>query len=57
MTAALEEVSALQFPLVTAEITVEVGETEISFGPTATRLRGQISGLIAAHCANGLAFG
>ncbi len=47
----------LQFPLVMVEITFEVGGTEISFGPTATRLRGQISGLIAAHCGNGLAFG
>lgn len=47
----------LRFPLVTAEITFEVGGTEISFGPTVTRLRGQISGLIAAHCANGLVFG
>jgi hypothetical protein len=47
----------LQFPLVTAEITFEVGGTPISFGPAMTRLPGQISGFIAAYCANGLTFG
>jgi hypothetical protein len=47
----------LRFPLVTAEISFEVGGTEISFGPTMTRLGGQISGFIASHCANGLVFG
>lgn len=46
----------LKFPLVTAEIAFEVGGTNISFSPTMTKLRGQISGFIAAHCTNGLAF-
>ena len=47
----------LSFPLVTAEITFDVGGTQISFGPTTTKLPGQISGFIAAYCAKGLAFG
>jgi hypothetical protein len=48
----------LSFPLVTAEITVEVGGVNIKFGPTSTQIRGtQITGCVAAHCANGFLFG
>jgi hypothetical protein len=55
---ALDLGPVLRFPLVTAEITFEVGGTDISFGPTKTRLGGgRISNLTAAYCANGLAFG
>ncbi len=48
---------ALRFPLVTAEITFDVGGTNISFGPTSTRLGGNVMNLVIAHCANGLVFG
>lgn len=49
--------SALNFPLVTAELSIEVGGTGISFGPEATKLGGgQITGSIVSHCANGFVF-
>ncbi len=49
---------ALRFPLVTAGVTLDVGGTDYQFGPTTTHLRGvQITGSIAAYCANGFAFG
>jgi hypothetical protein len=53
---ALDLGERLRFPLVTAEITFEVGGTDISFSPTVTRLGGQISGFISAYNANGLVF-
>lgn len=55
---ALELGSCLRFPLVTAEINVEVGRTDVKFGPTTTRLPGtQITGCIASHCGAGFVFG
>lgn len=55
---ALDLGSQLRFPLVTAEISFEVGGTNISFSPTMTKLgTNQVTGFIASHCANGLAFG
>jgi hypothetical protein len=54
---ALELGSCLRFPLVTAEINVEVGGTDVKFGPTTTRLPGaQITGCIASHCGAGFVF-
>jgi hypothetical protein len=50
--------SELRFPLVTAEVTVDVGGTDIRFGPTSTQLHGiQISGSVVSHCQNGFVFG
>lgn len=54
---ALDLGGTLRFPLVTAEITFEVGGTDIKFGPTWTRLGGDIVNLVVSHCANGLAIG
>lgn len=55
---ALDLDPVLQFPLVTAEITFQVGGTDIGFEPTKTRLGGgRILNFTAAYCANGLAFG
>lgn len=49
--------SALNLPLVTAELSIEVGDTDISFGPEATKLgSGQITGSIVSHCTNGFVF-
>ncbi len=46
--------SSLRFPLVTAEIMVTVGQSDISFGPTGTRLGGgHFSGMVASHCGAG----
>lgn len=51
---ALDLGSALRFPLLTAEVTVVVGGTDIKFGPTTTSLPGvQISGSIVSHCGAG----
>jgi hypothetical protein len=48
----------LRFPLVTAEITIDVGGTDIKFGPTTTRLGGaQLTGNVVSHCQAGFAFG
>jgi hypothetical protein len=50
--------SILNFPLVTAEIVVEVGGTNIKFGPTSTQLPGvQITGSVVSHCGAGFAVG
>jgi hypothetical protein len=50
--------STLRFPLVTAEVTVEVGGTDIKFGPKTTSLPGaQITGSIVSHCGAGFVFG
>jgi hypothetical protein len=50
--------STLNFPLVTAEINVEVGGTNIKFGPTSTQLPGvQITGSVVSHCGAGFVFG
>jgi hypothetical protein len=49
--------SQLKFPLVTAEISFQVGGTNVKFGPTSTTLgHGSHVGLIASRCANGLVF-
>ena len=48
----------LRFPLVTAGVTLNVGGTDYQFGPTTTHLSGvQITGSIAAYCANEFAIG
>lgn len=50
--------SQLRFPLVTAEVSFQVGGTTISFGPTMTKLgTNQITGFISSHNRNGFAFG
>jgi len=50
--------SQLRFPLVTAEISFEVGGTSISFSPTMTKLdTNQLTDFVVSHCANGLVFG
>jgi hypothetical protein len=54
---ALDLGPTLRFPLVTSEVAFDVGGTDISFGPAVTRLGSQFSGMITAHCANGLVFG
>lgn len=47
----------LSFPLVTAEISVDVGGVDIKFGPTSTQIGGlQMTGNVMSHCANGFAF-
>ena len=54
---ALDLDTALRFPLITAEITVVVGGTDIKFGPTTTHLPGvQLTGSIVAHCNVGFRF-
>jgi hypothetical protein len=53
---ALDLGQSLKFPLVTAEITFEVGGTNIRFGPTTTNLGGGTMNMAVAYCANGLVF-
>lgn len=47
----------LAFPLVTAEIALAVGGTNVKFGPTATQTGGfSMSGGVAVRCGAGFAF-
>ena len=55
---AARNAEAMEFPLVTAEVTMVVGGTDVRFGPTSTQLGGiQMTGCFASHCGAGLAFG
>lgn len=51
---ALDLGQSLRFPLVTVELTFEVGGTDIRFGPTTTRLGGSTLNLVVAYGTNGL---
>lgn len=48
----------LTFPLLTAEVAMTVGGTDLSFGPTETKLGGvRMTGNVASRCGGGLIFG
>jgi hypothetical protein len=48
----------LRFPLVTAEVALAVGGTNLRFGPKETRLAGNtVVGFVASRCGAGLSFG
>lgn len=50
--------SELRFPLITAEITLQIGGTGISFGPRTTSLGGiTMTDCVMSRCGAGLAFG
>jgi hypothetical protein len=48
----------LKFPLVTAEVALQVGGTDFNFGPTASKIGGvSMTGNVMSHCGAGLSIG